>query len=92
MKARELNRLITMGQRHYKPRPGKGTKIGRVYDLLMTGDYITRPTDMPLRQWRSCREQLRDFWGLEYEYIKGKGTRCIGLWEGPYFVPLERIK
>lgn len=69
-----------------KPRPG--TKLRSVYDALRRGEII--PT-------HGLSGQLRDFYGMELSkvYKPGAigcvGSRLVGEWEGPYFVPVERI-
>lgn len=69
-----------------KPRPG--TKLREMYDALRRGEEVHS-------RGNSSRSftRLRDDYGMELQSQRGKHgfVKLVGEWEGPYFVPLERI-
>lgn len=79
-----------------KPKPG--TRLRAMYDALRTGDVVN-----VLQQFGPNApmqiDKLRDFYGMEIVKVSrtdGKrggvaGVRLLGEWEGPYYVPIERI-
>ena len=69
-----------------KPKPG--TSLRAVYDALRTGSIVNVTRTGGGAQTTG---QLRDFYGMEIERVGNVGVRLLGEWEGPYYVPIERI-
>jgi hypothetical protein len=63
-------------------KPKSGTKLRRVYDALRRGEIV---------KLGGYSTQLRDMYGMEIERVGKTGTRLLGEWDGPYYVPIERI-
>lgn len=81
---------IKRGQAHHSKsgdgKPRLGTKLRHSYDALRRGEVV---------QIGKSR-QLQDFYGMDIQQVKGEtgrviGSRLIGEWDGPYYVPIERI-
>jgi hypothetical protein len=67
--------------------PREGTAIRRVFDLLCAG--ATVPVSR-MSSNNQALEQLRSFY--DCEIVSGPaGSRMLGRWDGPYFVPVERL-
>lgn len=81
---------IKKGKTNKSSAPKEGTKIRRVYDELRSGSIV----NVSAISKRAC-VQLRDMYGMEIETVRDRGriigSRLIGEWDGPYFVPIERI-
>lgn len=86
-----VSQLKSKNPRVLSDKPREGTKLRRMYDLLLTGQSIKVMEIYPKRgSWKSDRDKLRDFYGLEFAISKPhQGIRCIGVWDGPYLVPIE---
>ena len=69
-------------------KPQEGTKLRDLYDRLRSGSVVAVGNGGAVRQ-------LVDFYGMELATVKeGRrivGKRLLGEWEGPYYVPIERI-
>lgn len=70
-------------------KPRVGTKLRKAYDALRTGGIVTIGNS-------GISVQLRDFYGMDIETVKSHsgrviGSRLVGEWDGPYYVPVERI-
>lgn len=79
------------GRSHCKTGDGKpkpGTVSRAMYDALRRGERV-KPRDYSKNH--SIVEQLTNIYGMELEAGGRDGYRLVGEWEGPYFVPLERI-
>lgn len=77
------------GNRDGKPKPG--TKLREVYDALRTGAVVNVNQFSPAKNTSVYLAQLRDFYGMDIESVRNVGSRLLGEWEGPYYVPIERI-
>ena len=86
---------IKSGRRHHsknydgKPRPG--TLIRQFYDDLRKGEIVAFG-----RKYENVRNQLMDFYGMDIEPVRDDrnsfiGSRLVGEWDGPYYIPVERI-
>jgi len=68
--------------------PREGTAIRNKYDALRRGDVVSLGR---------CGTTLRDMYGMDIEAVRvsGKrgpgGSRLVGEWDGPYYIPVERI-
>lgn len=76
--------------------PREGTKLREAYDRLRQGETLRMSSFFGSASHAgSARMKLRDFYGLELKGVSGssgdRGTYCVGEWDGPYFVPIERI-
>lgn len=79
-------------------RPKAGTKLRGLYDSLRLGGVVNASCVIG-RGSSGYLMQLRDFYGMDIERVArtdGKrggwaGVRLLGEWEGPYYVPIERI-
>lgn len=60
-----------------------------MYDELRTGRVVNVYGEFGGNGSRGV-SQLRDFYGMEIETVTG-GYRLVGEWDGPYYVPVERI-
>lgn len=60
--------------------PREGTTLRLFYDRLKSGHHVHNAPG-------GVFEQLRNFYGMEI--VRG---RLIGEWDGPYFVPIERME
>lgn len=69
------------------PRPG--TRLRAMYDEFRTGRVVDVSREFGTNGLQSI-VQLRDFYGMDIESLCG-GYRLVGEWEGPYYVPIERI-
>lgn len=69
-----------------KPKPG--TLLRQKYDELRAGGVVAIGN-------AGYKNQLSDFYGMELAVVtegrKKIGCRLLGEWEGPYYVPIERI-
>lgn len=76
-----------------KPKPG--TKLREAYDALRTGQVVSLRAIFGDSASRSSHSQLRDFYGMDIEPVRegGRviGSRLVGEWDGPYYVPIERL-
>ena len=74
-----------------KPRPG--SRMREAYDALRRGETVnSKDYSPPGRHHTTLYNQLRDIWGMVLERVGShEGMRLVGEWEGPYFVPIERI-
>lgn len=79
-------------------RPKPGTRLGDLYDALLSGDWVNAfEIGRGAKGSPRYNEDLRDFYDCELETRhpgKSKdsgGTRLLGRWDGPYFVPVERL-
>lgn len=61
-----------------------------MYDDFQTGRVIN-VTKSYGANGRRALSQLRDFYGMEIVTDSDGGHRLVGEWEGPYYVPIERI-
>lgn len=74
------------------PRPG--TKLRAFYDALLSGELVVAGWFFPAKGTAGpCIAQLREFYGCEIISKSGYGGGCVmlGRWDGPYFVPVERL-
>lgn len=74
--------------------PQEGSLTRRVYDALLSGDPVCVKSLTGHHTSRRTVADLRDNYNCE---IEGKGgphgyTRLLGRWDGPYFVPVERLQ
>lgn len=69
--------------------PRAGTRLRAMYDEFRTGRVVDVYREFGANGMGSI-VQLRDFYGMEIESLRG-GHRLVGEWEGPYYVPIERI-
>lgn len=73
-------------------RPDPESKSGHFFAALMSGerikasDYFGRPG-----QGGVVIERLRSIFGMEIESGRN-GCKLLGEWDGPYFVPVERMR
>jgi hypothetical protein len=81
-----------VGQGNTKDRPDPSTKIGKLLGALMSGDLVPAKTMLGCNP-ASYIEYLRSAYGMEIESKGGRGGGCrlLGEWDGPYFVPIERM-
>ena len=73
--------------------PREGTVLRRVYDALSSGEEVC-VSRIPERERNlHCVAQLKDFYGCEIVSRRGAGgwVKLLGRWDGPYFVPVERL-
>lgn len=88
--------MKTNVSRRQSDKPKAGTKLRKMYDMLITGN-IVHLSEMgfsgkKVSRWGSYKVQLRDFYGLEFRHSKPKaGVQVVGIWDGPYLVPIERL-
>lgn len=77
-----------------KQKPKDGTTLRRLYDLLLTGELIQVTRLVTHIYWREAKRQLRDHYCLELIGYPGYGggVKCIGIWDGPFLVPIERYE
>lgn len=77
------------GHRHHAKnhdgKPREGSRLRAQYDALRRGEIITRPSP-----------NLSAFYGMDLELVltdTGRiiGSRLVGEWDGPYYIPVERI-
>ncbi len=71
--------------------PTYGTLIRQFYDDLRRGEVVAFG-----RQHRTIRNSLTDFYGMDIEAVRSEtgaliGSRLLGEWDGPYYIPVERI-
>ncbi len=71
--------------------PKEGTKLRAAYDALRSGEIVN------LSATKVSATQLTDIYGMDLESVKGSiqggyiGSRLLGEWDGPYYIPVERI-
>lgn len=87
---------LKSGTTHGKTRDGRpreGSKMRAAYDALRRGETIKSKDYSPAgRTHTTLFQQLRDVWGMDLERIGSNGgMRLKGEWDGPIYVPLERI-
>lgn len=70
------------GTQNKDGKPRAGTPLREKYDRLRMGEIV--------RLGRSKR-QLIDFYGMDIVTDRSQGSRLVGEWDGPYYVPIERI-
>ena len=68
--------------------PRQGSKLREAYDALLSGEWT--PV-IAIASSTSALNQLRDFYGCEIVSHNPFGSRLLGRWDGPYFVPVERL-
>ena len=83
---------IKRGKAEKSNSPRDGSELRLIYDQLRAGE------EVPIRHWK--KTQLIDLYGMVLETVKS-GTRgpngnlavyrLAGEWDGPYFVPVERL-
>lgn len=78
------------GKRARSDRPAKGTIADRVLNALLSGERVALPKVVQYPNLSYAIAQLRDRYGMEIE-TNSKGSRLLGEWDGPYFVPVERM-
>lgn len=67
--------------------PRVGSKLRRAYDALLGGGWVAASMIA-----EHALEDLRNYYNCEIESRPGPhGSRMLGRWDGPYFVPLERL-
>ena len=71
--------------------PTDGSLTRQFYDDLRRGEVVCFG-----RAHRNLKRQLEDFYGMEIEAVKTErgalvGSRLLGEWDGPYYIPVERI-
>lgn len=64
-----------------KPRTGSETR--RVYENLRRGGIVKT-------LWANV-EHLSNFYGMDIERVEPGRYKLIGEWDGPYYIPVERI-
>ncbi len=76
-----------------RDRPHPETKAGRLFAALMTGEFVSTHALLGGYTGRAV-EDFRSYYGMEIEGKKGRtgGVRLLGEWDGPYFVPVERMR
>lgn len=72
-------------------KPAEGTLIRQVYDDLRRGEIVAFT-----KANSHVKRQLTDFYGMDIEAVRSEtgasiGSRLIGEWDGPYYIPVERI-
>lgn len=76
------------GYRNSDGKPKTGTVLRQKYDELRAGGIVAIGST-------GYKNQLSDFYGMDIvpalEGNKVVGSRLLGEWEGPYYVPIERI-
>lgn len=60
-------------------KPREGSRLRSSYDRLRSGEVVRLG-------WMA--EQLTNMYGMELKRTDG-GSRLVGEWDGPYFVPVE---
>lgn len=71
--------------------PREGTKLRRLYDLLLTGAWINAQDTVGGTYAGSALEDLRSYYNCEIEGRQCRGSRMKGRWDGDRFIPLERL-
>lgn len=71
--------------------PTEGSLIRQFYDDLRRGEVVCFT-----HKNRNLKRQLSDFYGMEIEPVRTErgaliGSRLVGEWDGPYYIPVERI-
>jgi hypothetical protein len=94
--SRQLSAARSMGKRcsgRTSDKPKEGTKLRAIYDALIDGQVVAS-SDFGVRRgsFGASINQLRDYYGLEIEEKQRHSYRCLGEWDGPYFVPIERME
>lgn len=78
-------------------KPTEGSKLRAMYDALRTGGVVSmREIAGGSNMASAYRRQLTDFYGMDIVPVKSDtghniGSRLVGEWDGPYYVPIERI-
>lgn len=76
------------GKKNHDGKPRDGTRLRAAYDALRRGEVV-------VFDYGLSKAQLELFYGMEFCPDRNrdgrKGYRLTGEWEGPYFVPIERI-
>lgn len=79
-----------------KQTPDPNSLAGRMLDAMRSGQWVSGNSFDGVHNGRASRavESLRSFYGFEIESKNGRngGYRLLGEWEGPYFVPIERME
>lgn len=78
-----------------KERPDPNSKTGRLLAALMAGDWLSAKSFFGgSGNGAHAIEYLRSNYGMEIETKGGRGggSRLLGEWDGPYFVPIERME
>jgi hypothetical protein len=83
--------LKNMGRKP-QDRPDPSSRIGKFLAALMSGNKVAASVFFG-RTGTEAVEYLRSRYGMEIESKGGKGGGCrlLGEWDGPYFVPIERM-
>lgn len=72
--------------KNHDGKPREGTVLRDLYDRLRQGAVV------PLNSGSSSyTAQLRDMYGMDLVSVGKSGSRLVGEWDGPYYVPIERI-
>jgi hypothetical protein len=92
LRVSEVKNGKSHGNKSSDGKPAEGTKIRAAYDALRRGETVS------LRGSGCTVAQLRDFYGMELERVYNTeghrgliGSRLVGEWDGPYYIPVERI-
>lgn len=85
----EIKKNTTHHSKSNNGMPRSGSRMREMYDALRTGRVVNIYREFGGNASKSMY-QLRDFYGMEIEAVTG-GYRLVGEWDGPYYVPVERI-
>jgi hypothetical protein len=93
---RSAHSIKTNSKTTHWDKPKEGTRLRRIYDLLITGAAFkaTGPNGIFVKgQWTSAKQSLEIFYGLEIETKTGpRGyVRCVGIWDNDVLIPIERV-
>ena len=72
-------------------KPREGTKLRQAYDALRRGEIVS------LKGMGVKAHTLTDMYGMDIKGVHNEGrrglsgSRLVGEWDGPYYVPIERI-
>lgn len=91
----EIKRGKSNCNKNFDGRPKEGTTLRLLYEAFRSGQVVSVRKEFGESASRYI-SYLRDFYGMEIEPVKADtgriiGSRLVGEWDGPYYVPIERI-